>query len=252
MYVALIVLGIAASVIGSIVGLGGGFIAVPILRLFFHFAPGAAAGASLIFVFANAVSASARFASQRRIAFDIAVPMALGAIPTSIAGAFWSARVSASTFDAIFAVVLSLVAIDILRRAFAKDSVCAPAAPQAPPSLWIVIPAGLIVGLVSSLFGIGGGIIVVPVLLYATARPLHVVTATSTAVIAMTAPAGILTQFIQHDVSIGASIALAAGGLVGGQAGALVAGRISPRGLGLVLAVSMVLAAGAMIVKHTF
>ncbi|MDQ6929834.1 MAG: sulfite exporter TauE/SafE family protein, partial [Candidatus Eremiobacteraeota bacterium] len=164
------------------VGLGGGFIALPVLRLVFHLAPGAAAGASLVFVFANAASASARFASQRRIAFDIAVPMALCAIPTSIAGAYLSARASAATFDTIFAVLLCLVAIDILRRAFVKAPIALPSGGESRPSLWIIVPAGLVVGLVSSLFGIGGGIIVVPVLLYATSKELHVVTATSTAV----------------------------------------------------------------------
>lgn len=176
--------------------------------------------------------------------------MALCAIPTSIAGAYLSARASAATFDTIFAVLLCLVAIDILRRAFVKAPIALPSGGESRPSLWIIVPAGLVVGLVSSLFGIGGGIIVVPVLLYATSKQLHVVTATSTAVIAMTAPVGIITQFVQHDISIGASVALASGGLIGGQAGAIVAGRISPRNLRIVLAMTMVLAAAAMIYKH--
>jgi uncharacterized membrane protein YfcA len=252
MLVALILTGVGASVVGSIVGLGGGFIAGPVLRIFFHLAPGVAAAASLVLVFANTLSASVHFAGQKRIAFDLAIPIAIFALPGSIAGAYVSAHTNASVFDTLYAVFLCVVAIDVLRR-----TVRTPALPQAPreglrPSWYVLLPAGLAVGFVSSLFGIGGGVVVIPLLLLLTNEEMHVVTATSTAIIAMTAPAGIITQGFQHDLQWSTSIALAAGGLAGGQIGAVFAQRISSPHLSILLAVMMGLAAAAMALRHFF
>ncbi|MBC5814932.1 MAG: sulfite exporter TauE/SafE family protein [Candidatus Eremiobacteraeota bacterium] len=240
-----------ASVIGSIVGLGGGFIAVPILRVFFHLAPGVAAGASLVLVFANTLSASVQFARQKRVAFDLAIPIALCAIPGSIFGAILSAHVSGPVFDTAYAIFLSAVAIDVLRRTVRKTT--QPSRTELAlrkPRWYFILLAGLVVGFISSLFGIGGGVVVIPLLLFATSEEMHVVTATSTAIIAMTAPVGIITQGFQHDLVWPICIALAAAGLVGGQLGALVAQRISSSQLSVFLAFMMVLAAAGMVLRN--
>ena len=55
---ALFVAALAASALGSMVGLGGGFLMVPILRLAFGFAPAEAAGMSLAMVVANGASST--------------------------------------------------------------------------------------------------------------------------------------------------------------------------------------------------
>lgn len=252
MILALILAGVGASLVGSVVGLGGGFIIIPLLRLGFHYAPGVAAAASLVLVFANSASASVRFAVQKRIAWPIVIPVALAAIPGSIAGAYLSARASGPVFDILYALFLTAVAVDVVRNAM-KPQAAAPTAPRrARPSRWILIPAGIVVGFVSSLFGIGGGVIVVPFLLYATDEELHRVAATSTAVIALTAPVGILAQMFQGDILLVPALALGAGGLIGGPAGAALSSRISSKQLSAFLAVAMVLAAAGMVARHVF
>lgn len=250
--VALILTGVGASIIGSIVGLGGGFITVPVLRIFFNFSPAVAAAASLMLVFANSLSASARFAHQKRIAFDLAIPIAVASIPGSIAGALISARTNGNVFDILYAVLLSVIAIDVVRRTLRKTPAVTDSAVavHGRPHLAVIIAGGLIVGFISSLFGIGGGVIVVPLLLYTTKKDLHVVTATSTAIIAMTAPVGIITQSFQHQLHWQIALALAAGGLVGGQIGAVYSQRLSSSVLSLVLAIAMVAAAAGMVLRH--
>ena len=250
--IALILTGVGASVIGSIVGLGGGFIAVPVLRLFFHLAPGLAAAASLVLVFANTLSASVRFTRQKRIAFDLAIPIALCAIPGSVLGAYMSAHTSASFFDTLYAVFLCGIAIDVVLRALRKPQAAAARSGRKRPTWYFMAPAGFAVGVVSSLFGIGGGIVVIPLLLYVTNEEMHTIAATSTAVIAMTAPAGIITQGFQHDLEWPICLALAGGGLIGGQIGAFYAGLIAAQSLSSLLASMMVLAAGGMVFRHFF
>lgn len=249
---ALVLTGIGASFVGSVVGLGGGFISVPVLRLAFHFAPAASAATSLILVFANSASATARFARQGRVAWKIVLPVVLAAVPGSIGGALLSARTSGATFDLLYAVFLTAVAVDVVRTAIWPKPNARAAPPGGRPTRWLLFPAGLLVGFVSSLFGIGGGVLVVPFLLYATTEELHTILATSTAIIAFTAPVGILTQIVQHDVVLLAALALGIGGLAGGQLGAAYSQRISSRHLSALLAVAMVAAALGMGLRHFF
>ena len=248
--IALILTGMGASVIGSIVGLGGGFIAVPILRLFFHLAPGVAAASSLVLVFANTLSASVRFARKKLIAFDLAIPIAVCAMPGSVLGAFMSAHTNAGVFDTLYAIFLCGISIDVVLRTVRSQAASAPQSKRKRVPWYVMAPAGFAVGVFSSLFGIGGGVVVIPILLYVTNEEMHVIAATSTAVIALTAPAGIITQGFERDLQWTTSLSLAFGGLVGGQIGAFFAQRIPAASLSILLAVMMALAAGGMVLQH--
>lgn len=249
---ALLLGGAVASVLGSIVGLGGGFIAVPFLRLFFGFAPGLAAATSLVLVFANTASASVTFVRHKLVAFDLVVPIALAAVPGSIAGALVASRVSGRIFDLLYAAMLTLIALDIVRRA--KRPAAAELAireiPGSRRSLAGWLGAGVVIGLVSSLFGIGGGVVAVPLLMYFTKRPLQMITATSTAIIALTAPVGIVVYALAHDIQWTPALTMGAGGLAGGLLGARLASRVSSTALSLLLAAAMLAAAAAMALRH--
>ena len=241
-----------ASVLGSIVGLGGGFIAVPLLRLFFAFGPAAAAATSLVLVFANTASASVTFVRQKRVALDLLAPIALAAIPGSIGGAILATHVSGQIFDYLYAGLLVVIAIDVIRRARRKQEgltpVAAPARRRRIVLAWL--GAGALIGFVSSLFGVGGGVVAVPLLLYFTKRPLAVCTATSTAIIALTAPVGIIAYGISGDIQWGSAVTMGIGGLGGGLLGARLASRISTTQLSVILAVAMLGAAAAMALRH--
>ena len=240
-----------ASVLGSIVGLGGGFIAVPLLRLFFGFAPAAAAATSLVLVFANTASASVAFVRQKRVALDLVGPIALAAIPGSVGGALLATHVTGQIFDYLYAALLVVIAIDVIRRARHQSDADATVATQRerrPMIAWL--GAGALIGLVSSLFGIGGGVVAVPLLLYFTKRPLTIVTATSTAIIALTAPVGIIVYGLSHDIPWAPAVTMGVGGLGGGLLGARLASRISSVQLSVILAAAMLVADGAMALRH--
>ena len=104
----------AASVFGSMVGLGGGFILVPVLRLFFGFEPAEAAGTSLVLVVANSASGSVAYLLQRRVHVRVGLLIALGGLPGSILGAWAVTRISAQTFDWLLAALLIAVGTDLI------------------------------------------------------------------------------------------------------------------------------------------
>jgi uncharacterized membrane protein YfcA len=247
-FIELFVCAICASVFGSVVGLGGGFVMVPILRVAFGIAPTIASATSLFLVLATTASASVGFLRNKVVDVRLAVFLAIGAIPGSIFGVTVVHNVTVAQFDIIYGVLLVILAIATLRRRFVASR------PVGEPTFfhqpWVAISAGLVMGVASSLFGVGGGIIVVPLMLIAARMPPHVAAATSSFVILLSAPVGIVTHVIAGDAQWNIVAPLAIGGLVGGSFGPPLAKRISSPQLINLLVAAFILAAIGLIIRH--
>ena len=108
---------------------------------------------------------------------------------------------------------------------------------------------GVLAGVLSGLFGIGGGAVLVPLLVLWVAMPQHQAHATSLAAIILTAAWGTLSYALDGQVSYTAGAAIAAGAIVGAWFGAALMHRLSPRTLrrafgGLIIIVSAELLIG--------
>ncbi|MGP6158289.1 MAG: sulfite exporter TauE/SafE family protein [Vulcanimicrobiaceae bacterium] len=259
-------LGIAASFIGSLAGLGGGFVAIPALRLIFHLPPTLVAGTSLLLVTANVASASVAYWRQGRIEKRIGTLMGCLAIPGSILGAIALRYVSVPGFDLAYAAILLVFSIDLLRRGTSEEGAKPLHFPWARGrefydalsgttyryvySAPLAVATGLVTGFLSSFFGIGGGIVALPLLLRVFGLPTHIVAGTTHFVILLSAPFGVATHALRGDIDWLLAIPLSLGGLVGAQFGANAARRLSSPTLIRVLGVALLLAAGSLVLQH--
>jgi uncharacterized membrane protein YfcA len=259
----MVLIGILAAFAGSVAGLGGGFIVAPVLRLFFHFSPDAAAGTSLVLVLANVASASVEFYRQGRVDVRLGLTMGLLAIPGSILGALLVRRVPATWFDLLYATLLTLLAFELVRAPAKSAAGQAVRLPWSRPRVFhdrlsgtdfrytespaVAASAGITTGFLSSFFGIGGGVLVVPVLLRLFAMPAHIVSATSHTVILFSAPFGIIAHALQGSIDWADALPLATGGLAGGQLGARLSRTLSGPLLVRVLAFVLLAAAASLV-----
>jgi uncharacterized membrane protein YfcA len=243
-YLWLFLIGFVASVFGSMVGLGGGFIIVPVLRILFGLSPPVAAGTSLALVIANGASSSVSYLLQRRVNLRTGWLVAAGGIPGGILGALAVKNAPPRLFDWLFATFLILVAADIIanRRKRAEAA--------AAEKTLVILGMGFVVGFVSSLFGVGGGVILIPSLLYFTALPVHAISATSQFAILLTSPVGFITHALQRDVEWTYAIPLTLGGLLGGPVGARFSATMKSRSLMLCVAVALTIAAVALVYRY--
>jgi uncharacterized protein len=228
------------------VGLGGGFVLVPLLRLFLGFSPADAAGTSLVLIVANSASGAFTYLLHRRVHLKIGLLIALGGIPSSIIGAILSLHIPARIFDVLLAVLLIAVAVDMAWNADRRMA--------GRPELRRIhelkgmsyrgaLGLGFVVGIFLSLFGLGGGIILVPAFLYFSELPAHAISATSHFAILLTSPPGLITHILQHDVVGRDAVPLVAGGLTGGPIGARLSLRLRSPQLLIVVAIALVTAA---------
>lgn len=103
-----------------------------------------------------------------------------------------------------------------------------PAAEAAAPASWIRLAVvGLVGGLLSGLFGVGGGIVMVPLLIMLARMDQKRASATSLVAIVPTAIAGSITYFANGEVDVLAAAIVATGGIVGAWIGARLLRRIS-------------------------
>ena len=96
-----------------------------------------------------------------------------------------------------------------------------------------LVAIGLVAGLFSALFGVGGGIILVPLLLLSARCPPHVAAATSLAAIGITAFAGATRYGFEGHLHVGHALLVGLPAAAGAVAGATLAQRLDARPLTL-------------------
>lgn len=242
----LILLGLAVGAFGTIVGAGGGFVLVPVLLFLYpDEEPETITSISLVVVCANAISGSLAYGQQRRIDYRSGAWFAAGALPGAIAGAVVVGYVPRRLFDAIFAATLVAIALWLLVRrggSAIRDPVTGRGVVRRMIRdrqgntfvysfrLWHGVASSAAVGFVSSLLGIGGGVMQVPILATMLHFPVHIATATSQFVLAFMTLEANLTHFatgsLGWDEDLAKAVLISLGAIPGAQAGALVARRM--------------------------
>lgn len=232
--IVLIIVGLGAGTLGSMLGVGGGIIMVPVLT-FMGFPPTHASSTSLFAVGATSVSSTIAYTRQKRINYRLGLEMGAFAIPGGIVGAFVSDYFTPESFRLYFGILLMLTGLYILYR----NSILKEGTRQSTAVRAAVFAAMFGAGMISSLFGVGGGIIFVPAMLLVFGMTMRNAAPTSQLILMMTSIVGFFFHaYLGHPDYIHA-IALAAGAFAGAQIGARISRTtkdiLLQRLLGLVL-----------------
>ncbi len=230
-------------------GVGGGFILVPVIALLHPaWETRTVTAFSLAVVCANACSGTAAYLRLGRVDVRSALPFILAAAPGVIVGVFGANDISRGWFDLIFGGLLALMAgwlalgtmtprpfgMQTLSRSGSGSS----AARTLEDShgtryAWsfdmrLGLLGSAFVGVLSALFGIGGGPIQVPFLVAVLNYPEHIATATSHAVLAATSLIATLFHAFQGDYAgdLPLTLATAFGAVAGAPIGAWLSRRV--------------------------
>ncbi|MDX1448243.1 MAG: sulfite exporter TauE/SafE family protein [Acidimicrobiia bacterium] len=116
--------------------------------------------------------------------------------------------------------------------------------PGFDPRLILIAAAG---GALSGFFGVGGGIVLVPLIMYFLAAGRKTAHATSLGAIVALSFAGMLGFAVSGEVDWVVGVTIGIGGVVGGATGAHYMNRLSPRTLRAVFAVVLIVAGVRMV-----
>jgi uncharacterized membrane protein YfcA len=245
LWMLLFLVGIFAGTFGSLLGLGGGVILVPSLLFLSSFFPGApeitpqqAVGTSLILIIITSLSSVVGYAKKKRIDYRSAFLFFMGSAPGAILGAWLTKFFDRDSFNIYFGLFLIFMFFLLIyrknlknrsiqwkiQRNFIDDEGVEYTYGYSPiPAFFIA----LIVGTLSSLFGIGGGALLVPFMLVFFGFPPHIATATSMMNILLSSIVGSGMHIIYGHIIWLMVLVTAPGSWIGGKLGVMLSSRLS-------------------------
>jgi uncharacterized membrane protein YfcA len=259
--------GAVAGALGVALGLGGGIFLVPFLTLALGFPLKSAAAISLCTVIATSSAVSARRAGNQLINLRLGMVLEVATTAGSLLGGITAQLVADTTLQRLFGVVSIAVALVMLGRINRRNVILDPAADAGRlggrfheeesggvvtyriKRLPLALVASFIAGNVSSLLGIGGGIIKVPVLNAWCGMPLRAAAATSALMIGVTATGGAIIYYGHGDLRPLLAAPAVLGVQVGSWGGARLAEGASVKWLKLLMSALLIVVALLMLVR---
>jgi uncharacterized membrane protein YfcA len=238
-----VLLGLLVGTLGTLIGAGGGFILLPILVFIDpHAPPETLTAISLAVVCVNASSGSLAYARIRRIDFRSGLIFTAAGMPGAVFGAWVTQVLDRRVFDPLLGVILIASACLVAFVPEQKTEVQAEHATRTlierdgtthmyAPRIGLGALVSLGVGFLSSLLGIGGGILHVPVMVYLLGFPTHVATATSHFVLAGLSLAGVLVHWREGTLipALERILPIVVGVLIGAPLGARLSSHLHGR-----------------------
>ena len=156
--------GTGVGVFSGAFGVGGGILLVPYLVLVRGVGQKVAQATSLVMITLAATAGAARYAIDGAVAWAPAAAITAGGLIGVLLGATVVQRTSDRRLQIAFGVLIALVALRLLWPVDDDASIAADLPPLTVAAAVGYATAGLAMGLLSALFGVGGGIIIVPIL----------------------------------------------------------------------------------------
>lgn len=260
----LLLAGFLIGTMGTLIGAGGGFLLVPLL-LFTHpgMSPELITAVSLVVVACNAISGSVAYAKSGRIDYKAGILFAAATIPGSVLGVFVTKFIPVNAFNVVFGVILVALAAFLFFKKRKEAESAAVALPSGKRFTHRLLTdsahvqyrysynkyrgmlISVIVGFLSPLLGIGGGIIHVPALVHWLKFPVYIATATSHFILAIMATVSVLVHALQGNYNdpyiLHMIIWLALGVIPGAQIGAMLSHKVKGDSIVKALAVCLAL-----------
>ena len=259
---------IAAGLLGSLVGLGGGVLIVPLLTLVFKLPIAFAIGASIISVIATSSGAAAAYVRDRLTNLRIGMFLEMATTIGAISGAFLAGVLAPRLLNIIFGVILLISAAPLvvkigedtpqgvtndrlasrlrLNSSYPDQRLGKEVAYQVTRTPW-GLAMMYVAGLISGLLGIGSGTFKVIALDSLMRLPIKVSTTTSNFMIGVTAAASAGIYFSRGDIPPLVAAPVALGILVGALVGARLLAGISNKLLRLLFLLVLLVSAIEMI-----
>lgn len=269
-----IIFGVLVGLALGLTGGGGSIFAVPLLIYALHVAPRDAVAISLIAVAVTAAAGAVEGALRRVIELRAAAIFAAAGVAFAPVGVWLGNLVPGEVTVTAFACLMLLVAIRMITKTYSTpeharvirarvaDDAGADAATVCRYSAdgrlrltarcsLALLGAGVLVGVLSGFFGVGGGFLIVPALMLITDMGIHRAVSTSLLVIALIGLSGVISAVLagRHIEPVLTSLFIL-GGIVGMGAGRALAQYLAGRTLQLVFAVGMIVIGTVMLVQR--
>ncbi|XPP26729.1 MAG: sulfite exporter TauE/SafE family protein [Leucobacter sp.] len=223
-FLSFILLGAATGLLSGLFGIGGGVILVPLLTLLLRFPQRLAAGTSVAAILPAAVVGGIGYGLQGNVDWIAAACLAAGIIGGAQLGAYLLSRIPTMFLRWMFMAFLLGVIVSLWFVVPQRDDVI----PMSILTGALLVVTGFVTGVLSGLLGVGGGVVVVPVLMFFFGASDLIAKGTSLIMLIPGSISGTLGNLRRGNIDVRAALIL---GITAGALspfGAIFAARIEP------------------------
>lgn len=244
-YTSFVAIGLLAGLLSGLFGVGGGTVIVPLLVLLLHFDQRLAAGTSLAAIVPTSAVGVVSYAASGSVAWIPAIILAVGAVVGAQIGTRLLPRISQTALRWGFVGFLLVVIVTLFLVIPSRDAVF--------ELTWgpgiALVAVGVGTGILAGLIGVGGGVIVVPVLMLAFGTSDLVAKGTSLFMMIPTALSGTIGNLRHRNVDLLAAAVIGLSACTTTALGAWIATLIDPRLGSILFAAYLVVIAVQMALK---
>jgi uncharacterized membrane protein YfcA len=239
-YLLAVAIGVVTGGITSLIGASGVMVIVPVLTMFFHVSAHSAIGTSLFVDVIASITVSYTYFKNGNIEIKSGLWMAVSSIAGAQLGALFSSQIKEGPLSAMFGIILVIAGIGLLIKSYKKKG--KEKEPKAKFTKgWQQIVSSIIIGIgigiLSGLFGAGGGVMILLALIVIMSYPLHKAIGTSTLIMAMTALSSTIGYAYRGNIDLILGCFLSIGAVIGGILGSRYANRVNEKALQKVVGV---------------
>jgi len=236
-WIMLLSVGMAAGLLGGLLGIGGGILLMPVLRFGLHLTPADAAGTTVLAVWCTTLAGGLKHYRLGHVPLRALVPVMISGAVSTLLCSLLFARWARTGFwlDLGIGAVFTAVALRMLWDAVARAPEQQSNAPDALPLHGGLLRKALLgagAGILPGLFGIGTGAVLVPAFRYCFRAPIKVAIGASLACFCANALISAAFKYAQGYVRLDVAVPLCGGCVLGAQLGAMINQRAPARWLG--------------------
>lgn len=218
-----VVAGFASGVLSALLGIGGAVITTPVVRVLGG-TPIEAVGSTVPAIVPGAISGAWRYAREGMVEWRLALSLGLSGSVLAVVGAWTSDQVEGRVLMVLTAAVMFWAGLSVVlrlnRSGSGMDAAPSGRAMAARESVPLLALVGAVAGFVAGLLGVGGGIVLVPVLTGILHVPMRRAVASSLVAVAIFQVPALVTHVWLGHVNWALALPLAAGVVPGAQVGA--------------------------------
>lgn len=225
-----LLIGGSTGFLSGFLGVGGGFVLVPLL-IFLGIPTTTAIGSSLAYIVFTAISGVIQHYKQRNFNLKLALLISLGGIVTAQIGAIMTLYIETKYLEILLGLALLIIAIRMFFQGYFNKEGKSNDTKYVEPKIFTMIVIGLFTGFLSGLLGVGGGFILVPLLVLISHIPVHTSIGTSLMALVGLSISGAVRHWLIGHINPYLVGVLTIGGILGAPLGAKACKKVSPKKL---------------------
>lgn len=274
LFAILVIIGICAGIVGSIIGLGGGIVIIPALTLLLGVPISYAAGASLISTIATSSGAASAYVRDRISNMKIGMSLEIGTTMGAIIGAVIAAFIYKNNLDSLIFIIFGIVLLTSIYPTLKRSKRDLPTKKKADATTkifqmkgryfdnatkktveyvgirwWLGEIVMFFAGVISGLLGIGSGVLKVLAMDSGMNLPAKVSTSTSNFMIGVTAVTGTVIYWELGYIQPFLAGSSAVGVVIGAFIGSKIFNKLENRRIELILLIAIFVLAIEMIIR---